>query len=320
MNEQIEKYFLGELTTAQKDDLFKQMDGKPDICNEFTCVQNSWALAVSTSTSSDKYKARKYLQEFKKRQNRKRALAIFIGLTKYAAVFVIGMLIARGILHQPQAIEKPVIAYQTLTVPAGHRAHLTLTDGTTVWVNAQSTLEYPGFFSGEKRELTLIGEAYFNVAANTAQPFIVKSGIFRTQVTGTQFNVFAYHDFYEVSLVEGQVKVYETGTVKDTVVLNRNERVVLTDGKLEKKVLTNMDDLLWKEGIFSFDNELLADIIIKLEFFYGKKITVLNPDILKVRYTGKFNQNDRIDEILRIFQKIKKFNIYKDAENNFILK
>ena len=314
MNKLIEKYFLRELSSEQKEDFFKQIAGNQDERNEFVRVQNSWALAAASSDVNDRNKAQRYLQEFKKRQNRKRALTFFTGLTRYAAVLAIGVLIAWGIkVHKPQEI-----AYQTLTVPAGQRAHLTLADGTTVWVNAKSTLTYPGVFTGNTRELTLTGEAWFEVAANAAKPFIVKSGNFRTQVTGTQFNVFAYDGFYDVSLVEGQVKVYEAGTGKDTVVLNPNERASLTGGRLMKKVIDNTDDFLWKDGIYCFDDMLFPAIAEKLQLYYDVKIHISNKNLEGIKLTGKFRQRDGIEKVLEALQKTHPFVFSKNEDNSNI--
>jgi len=304
MNEQIEKYFLGELTSAQKDNLFKQMAGNSGVRDEFASMQNSWALAASSGGVNDKIKARRYLREFKNRQNRKKTLTFFIGFSKYAAILIIGMLTARGLFFKPkpQIVEEPAIAYQTLTVPAGQRAHLVLSDGTSVWLNAKSSLEYPGVFTGNTRELILTGEAYFDVVSNPEKPLIVKSGNFRTQVTGTKFNVFAYDGFYDVSLVEGQVKVYESGTGKDTVVLNRNEKVDLTNGKFVKKTLTNTEDFLWKEGIYYFDDMPFLAIVEKLELYYDVQIHVTNKTLPKLKFTGKFRQRDGIENVLKVLQ------------------
>jgi len=318
MNEQIEKYFLGELTSAQKENLFKQIADHKTARDEFARMQNSWALAVSSNNMNDKIKARRYLREFKKRQNRKKALALFIGLSKYAAILIIGMIIARELLYKPQVVEEPVVAYQKLTVPAGQRAHLSFDDGTSVWLNAKSTLEYPGVLTGNTRELTLNGEAYFEVAINPEKPLIVKSGNFRTQVTGTNFNVFAYDGFYDVSLVEGQVKVYETGTERDTVVLNRNDRVVLTNGQLVKSALSNTDDFLWKEGIYYFDDMPFLDIVEKLQLYYDVQIHVTNKTLPKLRFTGKFRQLDGIENVLKVLQMGYPFAYSKSEDGNSI--
>ena len=302
MIEQIEKYFLNELTSAQKDNLFKQMANNLNVRDEFARVQNSWALAALSGDKNDMEKAGLYMRTFKKRLNRKKTITLFNKLSKYAAILVLGLLVAKGIYQKPQLVEKPAVTWQTLTVPVGNRAHLTLSDGTTVWLNAKSSLEYPSVFTGDTREVTLTGEAYFEATANLAQPFIVKSGNFRTQVTGTKFDVFAYKGFYTVSLIEGQVKVYEAGTPKDTVTLNWNERATLVDGLFVKTFSDNPDDFLWKEGIYWFDDMPFDAIIEKLQLYYDVQINITNKQLLKRKYTGKFRQRDGIESALKVIQ------------------
>ena len=299
---EIEKYFLEELSAAQKDAFFKQMANDPHACDEFARLQNSWALAVTTIDSNDTNKAGLYLRAFKKRMNRRKVIRVFTRVTKYAAILVVGILIAKGLYDGQQAAELPAVAYQTLTVPAGNRAHLILSDGTSVWLNAKSTLAYPNVFTGNTRELTLEGEAFFDVTANPAQPFIVKSGNYRTQVTGTKFDVFAYQGFYQVSLVEGQVTVYEAGATDDAVVLYPNERVSLIDGQFVKRYADNMDDYLWREGIYWFDDMPFDAIIEKLQLYYDVQIHIANKELLKRKYTGKFRQRDGIESALRVIQ------------------
>ena len=302
MNDHIEKYLLGLLTSVQKSELLEQIADDPEVKNEFVGMLNSCAMAASSASEYDALQTHSYLKNFRKRKNRKKAKVFFINLSRYAAILVAGMLIAWGTLRQPQVVEKQAVVYQKLTVPAGQRSMLTLADGTTVWVNARSTLEYPGVFEESVREVILTGEAYFDVAPDPETPFIVKSGNFRTKVTGTQFNIFAYGDFFDVSLVEGQVKVYETGAAKDTVILNRNERVVWTDGGLVKKGMNDADHFLWKEGIYFFDDMSFGAIVEKLQLYYDVKIHVANQTLLKHRVTGKFRQRDGIENVLKVIQ------------------
>ena len=321
MNEQIEQFFIKEMTVGQKDDLFRQMADNPDLRDKFVSVQNSLALAVSSDDVHDQSRAVIYLRKFKKKMNRKRAMSIVTGFVKYAAILVVGMLIAKGLFLNTQVVETPVMAFQSLTVPAGQRAQLTLSDGTTVWVNAKSTLSYPGVFSEDTREVYLTGEAYFDVADNSEQPFIVKSGNYCTQVTGTQFNVFAYDGFYDVSLIEGQVKVYTTGKEKNAIILKSNEKVTLMpNGVLEKKQSFNTEDFLWKEGIYCFDDMPFAAIVEKLQLYYDVRIHVNNKVLMKHRITGKFRQRDGIETVLKIIQKGYPFVFSKsdDGSNIFI--
>ncbi|MDD3556211.1 MAG: FecR domain-containing protein, partial [Proteiniphilum sp.] len=208
----------------------------------------------------------------------------------------------------------------TLYVPAGQRAQLTLHDGTQVWLNARSTLTYPARFSRNRREVSVVGEAYFDVAENREKPFIVTTQQLTMEVLGTEFNVFSYPDagYTQTALVEGSLKVSETGKKSQPVLLSPNQQVTYSDNKIRLEKLSNPEYLLWRDGIYAFENERLIDIIEKLELYYDITIKVEDPEIFNVRYTGKFRQRDGIDEILHILQKIQSFSIERDRERNLI--
>ena len=97
----------------------------------------------------------------------------------------------------------------TVSVPAGQRTHLTLPDGTTVWLNARTTLSYPTSFNSNERTVFLQGEAYFEVSKNRHKPFIVQTQQYNIEVLGTKFDVEAYPDSknFETTLMQGSVKV-----------------------------------------------------------------------------------------------------------------
>ena len=224
--------------------------------------------------------------------------------------------LTRALIFQSNATAE----MNTLYVPAGQRAQLTLHDGTQVWLNARSTLTYPARFSRNRREVSVVGEAYFDVAENREKPFIVTTQQLTMEVLGTEFNVFSYPDagYTQTALVEGSLKVSETGKKSQPVLLSPNQQVTYSDNKIRLEKLSNPEYLLWRDGIYAFENERLIDIIEKLELYYDITIKVEDPDIFNVRYTGKFRQRNEIDEILHILQKIQSFSIERDRERNLI--
>jgi len=208
----------------------------------------------------------------------------------------------------------------TLYVPAGQRAQLTLHDGTRVWLNAQSTLTYPARFTGKRREVTVEGEAYFDVAENRKRPFVVTTQQLSMEVLGTEFNVYSYPgvDRIKIDLLEGSLAVHSKLSPDVNVTLKPNEQVIVKGEKMFIGEIRDSDYFLWKEGVYAFENERLLDIIEKLQLYYDVTIIVKDPTIFNVRYTGKFRQRDGIDEILKIIQKIQKFHIEKNSETNTI--
>jgi ferric-dicitrate binding protein FerR (iron transport regulator) len=168
--------------------------------------------------------------------------------------------------------------------------------------------------------VTVSGEAYFDVAENSRKPFIVSTQNMEMKVLGTQFNVYSYPGAgcIKTDLIEGSLMVYSKESPNTSVTLKPDEQIVVKNGKMSLRKIQNSDYFLWKDGIYTFENERLLDIIEKLQLYYDVKIVVKDPEIFNVRYTGKFRQRDGIDEILRIIQKIQRFNVQKDTENNVI--
>ena len=242
-------------------------------------------------------------------------------LLQYAAI---SLLLIASTFFLTRALTLPSTStteMNTLYVPAGQRAQLTLQDGTQVWLNAQSTLTYPARFNRKQREVSVIGEAYFKVAENRKKPFVVTTQQLTMEVLGTEFNVYSYPEsgYTRTSLVEGAVMVSETGKNGKPVLLSPDQQATYQENVIKLEKLHNPEHLLWREGIYAFDNERLIDILSKLELYYDITIQVEDPEIFNVCYTGKFRQRDGIDEILHILQKIQSFKIRKIREENLII-
>ena len=128
-------------------------------------------------------------------------------LIKYAAVVL--LLIMCGL--QVYYITKPEknSEMNTITVPTGQRVNLLLSDGTNVWLNSGSKMRYPASFTKGKREVTLDGEGYFEVAKDLKRPFVVQTDKYDIQVLGTKFNVEAYNDtpLFSAALMEGSIQI-----------------------------------------------------------------------------------------------------------------
>ena len=183
-----------------------------------------------------------------------------------------------------------------LHVPAGQRIKLTLQDGTTVWLNSHTTLTYPAIFDKKERRVAIDGEAFFIVAQDKHKPFIVSSQGIETKVLGTQFNICSYRKNNDVrtSLIEGSLQIYFTGKENESIILSPNEQISINNGTIKLDKIYHHDYFLWKEGIYSFKDELLVDILNKLQLYYDVRIIIRNPSINQEKYTGKFRQRDSI--------------------------
>ena len=319
MHEKLSNYLLGELDSAETSELLNQLEADKALQTEFIRLQNLYALSQISDLSKNEAEGKRSFQNFIQQLQAKKQRKIVRLVLQYAAIGLI--LVASTFFFTKHFVENTGNSeMNTLYVPAGQRAQLTLQDGTSVWLNAQSTLTYPARFSGKTRRVTVLGEAYFDVAENRRKPFIVSTQDIEMKVLGTQFNVYSYPavNYIQTDLVEGSLMVYGKQSPQASVTLKPNEQLVAKDGKMSVGKIENSDYFLWKNGIYTFDNERLLDIIEKLQLYYDVKIIVKDPEVFNVRYTGKFRQRDGIDEILKIIQKIRKFNIQKDIESNVI--
>lgn len=319
MDEKLAKYFLGNLTQAETSELFQQLHSDESLKAEYIRLQNTYALSHVSELSKNVEEGKRGFNAFNHRLQIKKRRKLFRTALQYAAVAIV-LIASTFFITQIFTENKTLGALNTLYVPAGQRAQLTLQDGTSVWLNAQSTLKYPSNFSKKNREVEVIGEAFFDVAKDAKRPFIVSTQQVEMMVLGTQFNVYSYADagYIQTDLVEGSLKVYTKQAPQASVTLKPNENATVKHGQITVGQIESADHFLWKEGIYTFNNERLLDIIEKLQLYYDVKIIVKDPDIFNVRYTGKFRQRDGIDEILKIIQKIQKFNIEKDPERNII--
>ena len=320
MDERLPKYFSGELGQSDISDLFNELRTNELLREEFVRMQNAHALTHLSKLSKNELEGRRSFQLFLQQLKTKKRHKIVQLTMRYAAaalILIASTFFATQYFLTDTGNNREI---NTLVVPAGQRAHLTLQDGTSVWLNAQSTLSYPARFSGKTRRVTVSGEAYFDVSANPKKPFIVSTQNMEMKVLGTQFNVYSYPGTgcIKTDLVEGSLMIYSKQSPQASVTLKPNEQIVVKEGNMLVGEMQNSDYFLWKDGIYSFENERLLDIIEKLQLYYDVKIIVKDPEIFNVRYTGKFRQRDGIDEILRIIQKIQRFNVQKDTENNII--
>ena len=184
-----------------------------------------------------------------------------------------------------------------LIVPWGKQSSLTLSDGSKVWINSGTTLEFPSVFSTGLREIKVSGEIYIEVIKDPARPFIVNTDRFSVSVLGTRFNVSAYNEdkVQAVVLAEGSVKI---NTVSgNTIDLKPEERFSMNGSQIKKDHVAVYDYISWKDGIFRFSGEPLQHILTKLSRYYNTEL-VCSADIRDLRLRGKLALFDDLKPVL----------------------
>lgn len=214
---------------------------------------------------------------------------------------------------------------EVLVVPFGKKARIILSDGSRIWVNAGSRLIFPGNFEAKKREVYLIGEAYFEVNHQPKKPFLVRTSTVTVKVLGTSFNVSSYpdDDFVSAVLKEGKIQMErnETGWFGSPVELIPNQMAVYRkDGEQIEVRQTNHElYTIWKDGILQFENEEINALITKVERFYNISLELKNPSTGKERIKGKLDLNVGMNEVLEYISKVSHTELKKINAVEYIL-
>lgn len=313
MDDRIEKYFIGDLSKEEKLRLFHRIDKDPVLKSEFIKLQNSQAYMDVLLTDEDEVKTYPKWEELQHRIHVKRLHHLYWNIAKYAAIVI--LLLANGWLLKDRFQERsqePV--YTTIQVPCGQRVHMTLQDGTEVWLNSRSILRIPNVFQGEERVVELDGEGFFSVTKDVEHPFRVKTPIYDVKVLGTKFNVFSYSEnhSFEASLVEGKVQVINPVKTEETCTLNPDEKVVLRDGTLLKSNEVFENAFYLNSGVYYFNNRSFAEILDCLKVWYDVDFEVSSTVPTQSLVSGKFRQNDEIDRVLKALQGVLHFHYQMD--------
>jgi ferric-dicitrate binding protein FerR (iron transport regulator) len=195
----------------------------------------------------------------------------------------------------------------------GVKSTIELADGSKIWLNADSKVQYPALFNGNTREVYLNGEAFFDIAKNPAKPFIIHLSNGTVRVLGTSFNIKAYDSepVVETSVSTGKVAFIprlKNNREADTVFLTPNNKVVyrLDEEKITTATTVSSEDKAWTEGKMIFRSMLFEEIAVELERNFGKKVVFKNEEARNYRLTGSF-QNNTLTEILYYLAKTKTF-------------
>lgn len=194
-----------------------------------------------------------------------------------------------------------VLSYNTLTVPKGCEFHLTLADGSQVWLNADSELKYPESFPPGDREVYLSGEAYFDVASDEAAPFKVRTAEMELKVLGTTFNVRAYGDEKRTTttLVTGKIAQYYPAIQKEIVLTPLRQSMFDNQtGQLAIGEADLQEALAWKEGKIVARNQRLEDIFLQLSRWYDFETVYLRPELKDIRFHLHTKRYANVREIL----------------------
>lgn len=263
---------------------------------------------------------------------KRRAVLLFLGVLVLTAV-------ALSLFTKKKDIKLPAEqAINSIVTKNGDRTKILLPDGSQVWLNAGSNLDYNiSVFNKDLREVTLNGEAYFDVTKNADKPFIIHTKKMDVKVIGTAFNIRSYNNekTAEASLIRGSIEVTLKERNNKKVVLNPNEKISISNKEdlsdLAKPIKTEatkntmpaqqyvvsdlkpnpvnniIPEIAWTQNKLSIEDRSLEEIGPMLENWFGKPVVIQNESLKRNRYTGTF-ENATIEKVLSYFKISKPFN------------
>jgi ferric-dicitrate binding protein FerR (iron transport regulator) len=204
-------------------------------------------------------------------------------------------------------------AMNRLRVPIGKDYKVALSDGTEIWLNSATTLQFPFKFSGKTREISIHGEAYLKVARQAGQPFLVHTQHGTVQVLGTSFNINDYDPgVVKVALVEGAVR-FKTGK-KDVAIRPGQQAVYRVDKDIRLQPFEEEEVLAWRSGKYYFSDATLQEIVTVLPRWYGINVVIDNPELGKQRFAGLMDRNKPVTTFLDNLSRTMKISYYFDKD------
>ena len=206
---------------------------------------------------------------------------------------------------RPDSLHKKELEFNQLIIPKGTFYHLVLSDGTKVWLNADSKIKYPVSFGKDKREVSLHGEGYFEVAKDSTRPFIVSTDKMDVKVLGTTFDVNTYEDEGKsfVVLVEGLVEVSAGKGESRIITPGHMAEVNMYDvqAKIQVSKCDTEHYVAWKNGNFSFRHASLTEILKRVSRYYD--VTVIREEVFEEEYyTGDVSSDVPLESLLAVIE------------------
>lgn len=307
----LEKYIKGETTLQENEAIGRWIDESPNHLKELTTKRRIYEAALWKEEAHNRPFCSKKARQTPFLQKKViRIAAMVVVLLGVGFLFLLNKM--------PTKMNEEM---QTLHVPAGQRAQITLSDGTKVWLNASSSLTFPGSFKNRNRQVKLDGEGFFDVTTNKAKPFIVETKNHQIRVLGTKFNVSSYAQTssFETSLLEGAVEILDLKSNVEEKLTPGTKVTASKNGKLHKTTIKNYDYYLWRDGLICFDDISIKELLKKLEHYYDVQFAVKKNTILDQRFSGKLRVCDGVTHALEVIQLHTSFTYTKDEEKRIII-
>ncbi len=306
--EDILKLVTGNLSREEKKKVIADIHDKKENKEIFKKVKIFWAFLSSTRKLNDYEIENAYLKIQDKISGKKRRLDTTLKIVlKYAAIIVFLISLTTIYYTNKQQIShtapKKKLSYTSFITENGQRSRVVLPDSSIVWLNSGTTLSYPNTFSGENRNVSLNGQAFFQVCHKGNYPFSVHANGLMVTVLGTKFDVDAYPENDEIAVVleSGKVELTHEGFESFNYIMKPGERAnynisanSLNIGHVDTSIYSS-----WKDGKLIFRNEPMKNVVEKLRKWYNIDIEVADTEVYNSIFSGTI-QNESYEEIFRL--------------------
>lgn len=305
----IKKYLDGQCTPAETQIVEAWYDSQKD---EHAVFHKGDPALINQSAVRSLQNIRTKIAEQREAENNfipeKQTAPLFRNWMTAAAsvlIFLIG-----GLYLYPRLKGRSAIKYNEIVAAKGHVLHITLSDHTSIWLNACSRLKYPQTLDSKSREVYLEGEAYFDVFHDPSKPFKVHTSKLTTTVLGTAFSVTAYQNMpaQAVTVIRGKVQVADDRKVLGLLTPDQRIDYQNSSRKSRFSEVSAASLMSWKDGKLQFEDQDMQDIAARLGRWYGYTFKFENIKMMDYHYTASFNNKIPLTSLLEVMKAVSRVN------------
>ena len=311
------RFFQNENTEEEAECLGRWLKESEDNEREFRKAYDVFLVSQMFLSSAEVGKVRSQAEmQVQKRRRLSRTVWLTVSV---AASLALGFFISDRFFTKPvrDLVKESTLA---LSNSPGQITTVTLSDGTTVHLNADSRIEYPAVFYGNERRVRLDGEAIFDVEHDESKPFVVETFRYDIRVLGTRFDVVAEEEesLFSTALLEGKVALVDKADGRQYT-MTENTVAVYADGGISLSELDSREDFLWTEGIISAAGLPFDRLMEKFEKYYNVNIVIRRGELPKIGYGRlRIRISDGISTALDILKRSSDFTYTYDTAGNTI--
>ncbi|MDR2969132.1 MAG: FecR domain-containing protein [Tannerellaceae bacterium] len=301
------KYLSKSASSCEQSELLEWLEMSEDNKVRFRSFKDAydlWGSEADMKVSDVKFQWIKFACSVSGKTKKQAPARWCYTPVRYAAIFLAGVLLSYFIYSHVGSDRKEELYRVTkIETGIGERSKVTLPDGSTVWINACSSISFDNSFGDEVRSVLLNGEAYFDVQTDSLKPFLVHVDKFTHRVTGTSFNVYSFGDENQMSiaLLEGKVSV-EYDKCKKQLLPGEMITYDKSTGQITCARVDVRHISSWRDGEYTFDDLTFEDLSKRLERMYDVRFVFDNKLARQMRFGGTLRSSYSLETIMKVIK------------------